>query len=373
MASPVTPLAKRKRSGEPDAHAASECQDTAWSLPKFEPRPSIIGLSATEAVAALKKAQAKGIAVSQFDLYSGWFNLGICSLFFMTLRICIGNLQKYGVLVDFSVMMSLIGTIERWPACLAVAAMLFTVSLSLVMEQRLRARVSPVKRYFLHLSLAMLQLLQTCTIVVWAIDNIAVGICVTFIAVAMTAKIVSFGDICCLRHEPERVPSTGSFAYFLAAPSLIYCDSYPRSPVIKWRLVVYLVLQLLVAVVVEFIVAMQYAIPCLWSAEVPPAPRPLVFPAISFRSNASPPSAHRSRGSAGVTSRLWRACSSCLHPSYSCGSLASTPSSTSASTSCPSCCASATATSMPPGGTAVAWVIFGSEALPLLALLCRCR
>jgi hypothetical protein len=28
---------------------------------------------------------------------------------------------------------------------------------------------------------------------------------------------------------------------------------------------------------------------------------------------------------------------------------------------------------MPRGGTAVAWVIFGSEALPLLALLCRCR
>ncbi len=260
--------AKRKRSGEPDARLSAQLQETAWSLPKFEPRPSIIGLSATQAVAALRKAQAKGIAVSEFDLYSGWFNLGICSLFFMTLRICIGNFQKYGVLVDFSVMASLIGTIEQWPACRAVAAMLVTISLSLAVEQRLRAHVPSVKRYFVHLFLSLLQLVQTCAFVVWTIDNIAVGICVTFVAVAMTAKIVSFGDVCCMRHEPERLPSTGSFLYFLAAPTLIYCDNYPRSPVIKWRLVMYLLLQLLLAVVVEFIVAMQFAVPSLWSAEV---------------------------------------------------------------------------------------------------------
>jgi hypothetical protein len=266
MASPN--LAKRKRSAEPDAQASSQHQETAWSLPKFELRPSIIGLSATQAVFALRKAQAKGIAVSEFDLYSGWFNLGICSLFFMTLRICIGNFQKYGNLVDFSIISSLIGTIEQWPACRAVAAMLVTVSVSLLVELRLRTRVFPVKRYFLHMFLSIVQLVQTCTFVVWTIDNIAVGICVTFTAVAMSAKILSFGDVCCMRHEPDRWPSVSSFVYFLAAPTLIYCDNYPRSPVIKWRLVMYLLLQLLLAVVVEFIVAMQFAVPSLWSAEV---------------------------------------------------------------------------------------------------------
>jgi hypothetical protein len=260
-------LVKRKRSDEPDHPAPSTHCESAWSLPNFELRPSIIGLSATQAVAALRKAQAKGIAVSEFDLYSGWFNLGICSLFFMTLRICIGNFQKYGILVDFSVISLLIGNIEQWPACLTFIAMISTVSLSLFVELHLRSRVLPVKRYFMHLFLSLLQLLQTCALVVFTIDN--VGICVTFIAVAMAAKIVSFGDICCMRHGPERFPSIGSFAYFLVAPSLIYCDNYPRSPAIKWRLVMYLLLQLLLAVIVEFIVAMQFAIPSLWSAEVP--------------------------------------------------------------------------------------------------------
>jgi hypothetical protein len=305
-------LAKRKRSGEPAAHVASNAEETAaWSLPKFEPRPSIIGLSATQAVAALRKAQAKGIAVSEFDLYSGWFNLGICSLFFMTLRICMGNFQKYGNLVDFSVLASLIGTIEQWPACRAVAAMLATVSVSLAVERRLRHRLPSTKRYFLHLVLSLLQLLQTCAIVVWTIDNIAVGICVTFMAVSMSAKIVSFGDVCCMRHEPERVPSLASFLYFLAAPTLIYCDNYPRSPVIKWRLVMYLLLQLLLAVVVEFVVAMQFALPSLWSAEVSKSSRAHPLPLLTRP--------RRKRGRAATTSHSSKASSSYLRPSFSCG------------------------------------------------------
>jgi hypothetical protein len=89
----------------------------------------------------------------------------------------------------------------------------------------------------------------------------------------MAAKIVSFGDVCCMRHEADRLPSASSFVYFLAAPTLIYCDNYPRSPVIKWKLVMYLLLQLLLAVVVEFIVAMQFAVPSLWSAEVTIPPK----------------------------------------------------------------------------------------------------
>jgi len=93
----------------------------------------------------------------------------------------------------------------------------------------------------------------------------------------MSAKIVSFGDICCLRTAVDRLPSASTFLYFLLAPTLIYCDDYPRSPVVKWRLVAYLLLQLLLAVVVEFIVAMQYAIPCLWSAEVRSAAAPFAF------------------------------------------------------------------------------------------------
>ena len=228
MALPVAPVAKRKRSGEPEPPAPSESKDTAWSLPKFEPRPSIIGLSATEAVAALKKAQAKGIAVSQFDLYSGWFNLGICSLFFMTLRICIGNLQKYGVLVDFSVMMSLIGTIEQWPACLAVAAMLFTVSLSLLVELRLRAHVSGIKRYFVHLVLSMLQLLQTCTLVVCTIDNIAVGICVTFIAGVYLCVCVRARSSPSLQSQCPR-KSSASATSAVCAPLSTTCHQPPPS------------------------------------------------------------------------------------------------------------------------------------------------
>jgi hypothetical protein len=354
-------LAKRKRSGEPAAHVVSNAEETAaWSLPKFEPRPSIIGLSATQAVAALRKAQAKGIAVSEVDLYSGWFNLGICSLFFMTLRICMGNFQKYGNLVDFSVMASLIGTIEQWPACRAVAAMLATVSLSLVVEQRLRHRFPSTKRYFVHLLLSLLQLLQTCAIVVYTIDNIAVGICVTFMAVAMSAKIVSFGDVCCMRHEPERVPSVASFLYFLAAPTLIYCDNYPRSPVIKWRLVMYLLLQLLLAVVVEFVVAMQFAVPSLWSAEVRQS---------SYHPQQQLTRARRKRGRVATTSPSSKASSSCLRQSFSCGSLASMPSFTSASTCCPSSSASATGIFTRRGGTAAAWETFGSAALPPPALL----
>jgi hypothetical protein len=316
-------LAKRKRSGEqpPDALATSKHEETPWSLPKFELRPSIIGLSATQAVSALRKAQSKGIAVSEFDLYSGWFHLGICSLFFMTLRICIGNFQKYGNLVDFTVISSLIGTIERWPACRAAAAMLVTVFVSLLVEWRLRTRVPAAKRYFLHLFLSLLQLVQTCTFVVWTIDNIAVGICVTFTAVAMTAKIISFGDVCCMRHEPERLPSLRSFAYFLAAPTLIYCDSYPRSTCIKWRLVMYLLLQLLLAGVVEFIVAMQFAVPSLWSAEV-------VLACINAAACILPLSrssgflivSYRLHGRVESTSRWLRASSSSPPPSSSCGS-----------------------------------------------------
>ena len=65
------------------------------------------------------------------------------------------------------------------------------------------------------------------------------------------------------RKDAEKLtaPDFSKYLYFLFAPTLIYCDKYPRNAVIHWDFVIKMFGQVLAAVVYVYYVVVRFCVP----------------------------------------------------------------------------------------------------------------
>lgn len=202
--------------------------------------------------------------------FRGLYNLAGIVLFVMNFRLVIENLQKYGLLVKVST--HLFDEFHRtWPGLITLVSMIVLgPTLSFLIElYTVRGKFTAKQAIGLQTALICTIFFGPITLIYVTYAHLEVGLALMFISVIISMKLVSFTHVCDdLREEvlTEKdkkpvEPTLGHMYYFMAAPTLIYQTSYPRSERIRKRFVLRRLAELLFCLALQFFLVEQYVVP----------------------------------------------------------------------------------------------------------------
>ncbi|EFJ04704.1 hypothetical protein SELMODRAFT_138381 [Selaginella moellendorffii] len=181
--------------------------------------------------------------------HAGLFNLCIVVLVAVNSRLIIENLMKYGLLIQAEVLFSS-KSLKDWPLLMCGLSLLIFPLAAYVIE-KIKARRPATAVAPLHLINLAAALLYPIYVIEMFQSDLLSGLVLMLIAVTGWLKLVSYAhtnaDIRAVKKDggkielPAEAPaidypdniSLKNIAYFMAAPTLCYQLSYPRSPRIR--------------------------------------------------------------------------------------------------------------------------------------------
>ena len=194
--------------------------------------------------------------------YRGFVNVVIILLIMANMRVVIQNLLKYGVLVRPSSILHL----ARVPNVLLTCSIWLYIFAAYAIE-RLHGVVSAPVHWSLHWVNAVASFLGPWYGMWYLQTDPGGGIIALVFAATAFMKITSFFLMCeQLREEYAAKDKTykatlKSLLYFIATPTLVYRDVYPRTDKVRWGWLMRRVFEFIGLWAGIFIVATQYVVP----------------------------------------------------------------------------------------------------------------
>jgi diacylglycerol O-acyltransferase-1 len=223
--------------------------------------------------------------------FRGLLNLGAIILIAMNTRLVVENFLKYGFLIRLHSSEALTTNLDKSLAPLLALAAILSINpvIGLAIEKLASSRsIGFSSANFLHLFNCLFVFVIPQLTVIRSSSSFLIGMIVEFATIIMTMKLVSFAhvsdDIRRIKADYEKSkksdakpstssehhnhseimdyqPTFGHLLYFLAAPTLIYQVSYPRSPRIRKRFVARRSLELIFCLSLQLFIIEQYIFP----------------------------------------------------------------------------------------------------------------
>eukprot|EP00161_Ancyromonas_sigmoides_P012919 TRINITY_DN3308_c0_g2_i1.p1 TRINITY_DN3308_c0_g2~~TRINITY_DN3308_c0_g2_i1.p1 ORF type:complete len:492 (-),score=176.00 TRINITY_DN3308_c0_g2_i1:24-1388(-) len=226
------------------------------------------GGAAGAGTARARRIAAKHVArVSVFDdaekkvSFRGFMVLALMVLLTLNARLVWENIFKYGILIDFSVLLSFVQDPYRWPAATALAAHLANFYLALQIERLVASRRLALALHALNTAYVFA---LPIAVIYRAGTHPAAGVMLMLYSTTFNMKLASFaveswkmrraGVVWGAGEEAGRAsrtrsafePTIARMAYFVIAPTLVYEPEYPRTPRIRRRRLVFLLFKAIV-------------------------------------------------------------------------------------------------------------------------------
>ena len=233
--------------------------------------------------------------------FRGLYNLAGITLFTLTARLVLENLSKYGLMMQMTVVRAVLAD-PNW-GCLVIAGLVCGGSPVVAWALEVlasRRRLSRAQAAWLHAVHVVLVLVVPCVIITWSEASYMSGLVLVLVDMVMTMKLVSYAHVChdirsrMLDPVPavqvvaavplpphldvstlhpqlpaEYAPSLGHTFYFMAAPTLIYQLSYPRSASIRLPFLFRRVVELCFCLTLQLLLIEQYLYPTVRNAMHP--------------------------------------------------------------------------------------------------------
>jgi diacylglycerol O-acyltransferase-1 len=198
--------------------------------------------------------------------------------FFRSLHFCrlvIENFQKYGFLIKMRVDLHNMYVWDRsWPSLLALLTVVGSPCLAHSIETYAsESKVTLKQATVAHTLLIIAVFFIPIFTVYYSRSHFDLAIVLMFVMLTFWMKLVSFAHVRTdlRRGFADSKDKSGSSAsptlahvyFFVAAPTLVYQDAYPRSPSIRWRFVVRRLLELLACTGLQLFMIEQYVVPTI--------------------------------------------------------------------------------------------------------------
>ena len=224
----------------------------------------------------------------------GLYNLAGLTLFTLTARLVLENVSKYGIMLRFNVLTAFSAD-PNWP-CLIVALFICVGSPLIAWALEWAAserRLSQQVVAWIHAVHIALVLVVPCVIITLTKASYMSGLVLVLVDMLLTMKLVSYAHVChdirgrlfnpsplpasplpphldvsaLHPHLPSHyTPSLSHTFYFMAAPTLIYQLSYPRSPSIRLPFLARRLIELCFCLTLQLLLIEQYLHPTVMNA-----------------------------------------------------------------------------------------------------------
>ena len=230
--------------------------------------------------------------------FRGLYNLAGITLFVLTARLVVENILKYGLRMHLTVLQALYSD-PNLP-CLVVAVCLCTLSPVLAWVLEVAASKRKLGRSgvaWLHTAHIAVVLLAPCVIVPWSSASYVSGLVLVMVGMVLTMKLISYAHVShdirtrILEPQPQLqaglpaplpahldvsalhpqlpatyAPSLRHTFYFMAAPTLIYQLSYPRTASIRPAFLLRRAVELAFCLTLQLLLIEQYLYPTVRNA-----------------------------------------------------------------------------------------------------------
>ncbi|XP_063945683.1 diacylglycerol O-acyltransferase 1 isoform X2 [Daucus carota subsp. sativus] len=215
--------------------------------------------------------------------HAGLLNLCIVVLVAVNSRLIIENLMKYGILISSGFWFSS-RSLRDWPLLMCCLSLGILPPAAFVVEKLVRQKfISEKVAVSLHIAITTITLLYPAFVILRTDSAVQSGVSLMFVACVVWLKLVSYAhtnyDMRAIANSAEKDEtlymdysdnvSFKSLVYFMAAPTLCYQTSYPRSASVRKSWVLRQLIKLIVFTGLMGFIIEQYINPIVQNSKHP--------------------------------------------------------------------------------------------------------